>query len=441
MLCGETLRTIKQAFITIKIRNLPGSTAENNVYDKKISIYSIIYFVTTSSYLLETTRSKFVELHQSFSEVFSPDFPGYNGALGPLNATVNMGPVQPPQRKGRLPQYSRNKLEELQQEFDRLEFLGVFKRPDEAGVVVEYLNPSFLVKKPSGGHRLVTSFSEIGTYSKPQPSLMPDIDTTLRNLARWKYLIATDLTSAFYQIPLDKASMKYCGVATPFRGIRVYTRSAMGMPGSETALEELMSTVLGDLIQQGTVVKIADDLYCGGDTPDELLQNWENILTALERCDLHLSPSKTIIAPKSTTVLGWKWQQGTLTATTHKLTALSSCDPPKTVKGLRSFIGAIKVLARVIPRCSNILSPLEEAVAGCQSNEQISWDETLTTHFNKAKQSLSSSQSIHLPRPDDQLWIVTDGAVKAHGLGATLYITRGESKPLLARFFSAKCLG
>ena len=42
--------------------------------------------------------------------------------------------------------------------------------------------------------------------------------------------------------------MKYCGVATPFRGIRVHTRSAMGMPGSETALEELMCRVLGDFL-------------------------------------------------------------------------------------------------------------------------------------------------------------------------------------------------
>ena len=45
--------------------------------------------------------------------------------------------------------------------------------------------------------------------------------------------------------------MKYCGVATPFRGIRAYTRCAMGMPGSETALEELMCRVLGDCLQDG----------------------------------------------------------------------------------------------------------------------------------------------------------------------------------------------
>ena len=267
---------------------------------------------------------------------------------------------------------------------------------------------------------------------------MPDVDSTLRKIGHWKYLIKTDLTSAFFQIPLDKSSLKYCGVATPFRGIRVYTRSAMGMPGSETALEELMCAVLGDLIVQGYVVKIADDLYCGGETPNELLIHWKKVLLALANSSLRLSASKTVIAPKSTSVLGWKWQQGTLTATTHRLTALSTCEPPKTVKGLRSFIGAFKVLSRAIPKCSSLLSSLEEFVAGRSSGDTITWDDTLLSNFDKAKQALTDPKTIHLPRPDDQLWIVTDGAVKAHGLGATLYITRDNNKPLLSGFFSAK---
>ena len=106
----------------------------------------------------------------------------------------------------------------MQQKFDELEAQGIFKRPEDIGITVEYLNPSFLVTKPTGGHRLVTAFADVGRYSKPQPSLLPDVDTTLRTIAQWKYIIVTDLTSAFYQIPLSKSSMKYCGVATPFRG-------------------------------------------------------------------------------------------------------------------------------------------------------------------------------------------------------------------------------
>ncbi|CAB4001634.1 Retrovirus-related Pol poly from transposon opus [Paramuricea clavata] len=141
---------------------------------------------------------------------------------------------------------------------------------------------------------------------------MPEVDSTLRLIGQWKYIITTDLTSAFYQIPLSKESMKYCGVSTPYRGTCVYVRSAMGMPGSETALEELMCRVLGELLQAGAVAKLP-------------------------------------------------------------------------------------------------------------STEAVLWTDELRTAFTAAKKALSSSHSITLPKLDDQLWIVTDGALRKPGIGATLY--------------------
>ena len=387
--------------------------------------------------LTESYRSKFHTLVQTYDNVFDSNIQGYNGSMGPFEAKINMGPVQPPQRKGRVPQYARDKLVELQQKFDDLEKQGVFARPESLGITAEYLNPSFLVKKSSGGFRLVTAFADVGRYSKPQPSLMPDVDSTLRNIAQWKYLISSDLTSAFYQIPLSRSSMKYCGVATPFRGTRVYTRCAMGMPGSETALEELMCRVLGDCIQEGIVAKLADDLYCGGNTPDELLCNWKRVLETLQKCNLKLSPSKTIICPRSTTILGWVWTQGKLSASPHRVAVLSKCPPPDTVRGLRSFIGAYKVLSRVLPHCSAHISQLETMVAGGQSQDKLVWSDDLYQRFYNAQKALSTHKSITLPRADDQLWIVTDGSVVKRGIGATLYVSR-ENKLLLAGFFSAK---
>ena len=91
-------------------------------------------------------------------------------------------------------------------------------------MTAEYLDPSFLIKKASGRSRLVTAFAEVGQYAKPQPSLMPDVESTLCGIAIWQYIITTDMTSAFNQIPLDKDFMKYCGVTMPCKGIRVYTR-------------------------------------------------------------------------------------------------------------------------------------------------------------------------------------------------------------------------
>ncbi|CAC5394087.1 unnamed protein product [Mytilus coruscus] len=349
-------------------------------------------------------KGKFKALLRQYDYVFSSTFKGYNGAVGALEAKVNMGPVQPPQRKGRIPQYSKTQLVILQEKFNELEDIA---------------------------------FADVGRYSKPQPSLMPDVDSTLRQIAQWKHIVISDLTKSFYQIPLSRDSMKYCGVSTPFCGVRVYVRSAMGMPGSETALEELTCRVLGHLVQEGIVAKIADDLNCGGNSPEELLTNWERVLQALQKCSLNLSATKTIIAPKQATILGWIWELGSIRACPHCIATLSSCQPPKTVCALRSFVGAYKVLSRVIKNSSGLLSLLKNAVAGCESKDTILRTDELNSAFTSAQNALSTNRLIALPRPTDQLWIVTDGALKKCGLGATLYMSRND-KLLLAGFFSAK---
>ncbi len=88
--------------------------------------------------------------------------------------------------------------------------------------------------------------------------------------------------------------------------MRVYTRAAMGMPEPTEHLDELMCRVLGDMMQSGTVVKLANDLYTGGNMMSELLHTWECILQRFEANNLRLSPEKTEICPMNCTILGWR---------------------------------------------------------------------------------------------------------------------------------------
>ena len=377
-------------------------------------------------------------LCESYKHVFSPKLKGYNGRDGAVHAFVNMGPVLPPQRKGRLPMYNKDKLDQLQDKYDELEALGVIGKPEDINVKVEYLNPSMLIKKQRGGFRLVTDFGEVAKYAKPQPSLLPNMDSTLRALAQWKYIICTDLCKAYHQIPLDKDSMKYCGISTPYKGTRVYLKAAMGMPGSETALEEVVCRVFGSLIQNNQAAKIADNLFCGGNTLEELCTNWEQLLKAASRNDLSLSPSQTVINPKSTTILGWLWSEGNLSAQPHTLCTLQTCKTPETVKQLKSFIGAYKILARVIPECAKVIAPLDTIAAGRPSSEKVTWNEQSMKCFTTAQQHLEKATTITMARKSDKLWIVLDAATRSPGIGATLYIGDNNKNFKVGGFFSAK---
>ena len=112
------------------------------------------------------------------------------------------------------------------------------------------------MKKPDGGHRLVTNFNAITSYTRPPPSRESSTDAILMFLAKWRYVIKSD-TSQFFQMPLSRESMKYAGVLTPYKEIRAYSPAAMGMPGSSEHLDELVFRILGNLIHEGVTNKIA----------------------------------------------------------------------------------------------------------------------------------------------------------------------------------------
>ena len=384
-------------------------------------------------------ENKFKDLHKKYSSVFDNNLPGYNGKFGAISAYVNVGDSLPPQRKGRIPQYSRGLLSELQNQFDTLETMGVFAKPESVGTYAEYANPSFLVKKPDGSYRLVTSFGEVAAHNKPTPTVTPTMDTTLRNFGGWKYIIKSDLKKAYFQIPLHPDSRKFCAVVTPFKGVRVYCRAAMGMPGSEAALDELMSRILGDLVQSGHVQRVADDIYIGADNLDTLFRIWEIVLNRLKGAGLRLSAPKTVIIPITTTVLGWIWTNRKLSASEHHTAALSKCDMPKTVKSLRSYIGAYKVISRVLPHCSQYLAPLDDLTAGKQSADLVSWSPETLTAFKKSQEHLLNCVPITIPSQEDKLWLITDACTSNLGIGATLLTTNIDgSNQQLASLFSAK---
>ena len=425
----------------------PISTIQNSVEARgaqasskpkpQIGPFSTEVSIDPDNQLSISQRRQFAAANENYDQVFNPIIGKYNDASGRLRAVINVGKVEPPANKGRLPSYNRQTMDDMQIACDDLENLGVLAKPEEVGVVVENVSPSFLVDKPGGGKRFVTSFIGIAAYTKKPPSRVTSCQSVLRFLARWKFIIKTDMTKQFFQMLLQKRSMKYAGIITPYKGVRVYTRAAMGMPGSTEYLDELTFRVLGELIHQGNVSKIADDLYVGANDTDDLLDVWVKVLDKFRVNNLRLSASKTVICPKRCTILGWLWNSGTISPSPHKVNPLTTAEQPTTVKGLRSWLGAAKHLKACVPRYSSIFAPLESATASKQSRDQITWTEQLSLDFRQAQTALRDLKPVAIPKPDDKIAITTDGASHNNGVGAVMYIMRGDKK-ILGGYFSCK---
>ena len=339
--------------------------------DQKTSGLEMVQ-IDPNNILSTEQKDAFAVVNKKFSETFSTKIGCYNGKSGAVVGDVLLGNNKPIPKKAKVPSYNSEKNVILQEKFDELVEQGTLKRAEEVGVKVVHTSPSFLVKNPGdGSYRLVTSFTELNKYIHTLPTKMSTSKDVFSAISNWKYMIKTDLKSAYYQMKIAEGAQKWLGTVSPFKGVYVYDRGSMGLRNMSEFLEELMSRIFGDYIMEGFMAKDADDLFVGGSTIPELLRNWEKCLQRLSDNNLTLSAKKTIICPTVVKILGWIWKNGKLEVDSHKINPLTVCKPPDTVKQMRSFLGGFRVVTCCIPNYSAYLSQLETSVAGKESKDKI----------------------------------------------------------------------
>ena len=110
---------------------------------------------------------KFRTVCEEFSDIINPRPGKYNGYYGRVDNPINISSVLPPTVRAHLPNYSHEMLQILAAKMDKLKDWGVLKKPEEIGVVPEFVVPSMLLPKPGKGEwRLVTDFSPLNTHIK-----------------------------------------------------------------------------------------------------------------------------------------------------------------------------------------------------------------------------------------------------------------------------------
>ena len=109
----------------------------------------------------------------------------------------------------------------------------------------------------------------------------------------------------------------------------------------------------------------------------------------------------------------WIWCQGSIQASPHRIAALASCEPPKTVRGLRAFVGSYKMLGRVLSGCAQFLASLESLTAGHQSQDTIVGSDNLLACFCSCQggsdfQQINRSPQTWRSTLDRDWWVCQD---------------------------------
>ena len=430
--------------------HMPGSTSigeTTNENHKKISSN------INQSLLNDNQMAMLDEIHTTYKNVFDGHLTGYNGRFGKHIVSLQWADnTRPKTNKLYSPMWSSSKDVVLQKKIDQLTEMGVLADPYEHNIQVKCVHPCFLQKKARAGDknvedcsmdeiRFLTAPSAVNDKCRQVQTKVPDQNEIFKFLANNKFVIFADLYESFFQNHLNKQDWGYMAINSPFKGLRVYTRSTQGLINQDEELSQLLSKVIGQNIMDGHCMKIADDLIVGGNTIDHAIENWKSVLKKLSEANLKLSPTKVRIFPEETTIYGWNIVGGKIKPDPHRQLALSNVKHSdiNTITDLRSWIGTYKTFLIAMPGLAQIVDPFEKLTAGVKdAKTKILWTPQLITKFDEATEKISKADLyLTLPNKDEQLILMPDATIRQPAIGFTLNVIRND-KVLPVIYYSFK---
>ena len=283
---------------------------------------------------------------------------------------------------------------------------------------------AFLVPKPNGKWRLVLDFKNLNKATKnyykwPLPNIKEMLDRI--GDSRPKYFAVFDLTSGYYQAPIDEESRKFTAFATR-KGVYRWRRLPMGLTGAGSYFQHALSTqVLQGVLHHGVELYL-DDCMVHASSLEEFLERLEDVFTRFSNNGITLNPSKCKLGLSQVEYVGHTIDEHGLHFTRSKLDKVLNFPRPETKKLMKSFIGLANYFRDHIANHSSRVQKLQDTVAGYhkrQANHKIGWDADVIAAFEDIRAAIDECPKLWFLDDFSPIYLQTDAS--DYGIGAYLY--------------------
>ncbi len=155
----------------------------------------------------------------------------------------------------------------------------------------EYASLSVMVWKKDGGLCICTDFRWLNARTIKDAHPLPHQADCLAALGGNCLFSTTDLTSGFYNIPMNEDDKKYTAFTTPL-GLHEYNRMPQGLCNSPASFMRMMLGIFGDIIFSNLLCYL-DDLLVFATSESEALSRLRTVFQRLSENNLKLSPKKS----------------------------------------------------------------------------------------------------------------------------------------------------
>ena len=212
---------------------------------------------------------------------------------------------------------------------------GLIEEADDGA----WASPALLVKKASGGYRLVIDYRALNAATIPQSLRIPRLDEVLDCVGETKpkFFSVLDCTQGFHQIPLHPDSRDKTAFITPSGKYR-YKTMPQGIKNAPMIFQALIDSLLRN-IQYKIVMAYIDDICVFSPTFEKHLQDLREVFERFRQAKLKFHPKKCKFAVTKVAYLGHVLQPEGVLPSESKIEAIKSYPVPSKIKQVRGFLG------------------------------------------------------------------------------------------------------
>jgi hypothetical protein len=292
--------------------------------------------------------------------------------------------------------------------------------------------PVLFVKKPGGGLRFCVDYRALNAITRKDRYPLPLIQETLNNLTKAKWFTKLDVSAAFHKIRIHEGDEWKTAFRTRF-GLYEWMVTPFGMANAPSTFQRYINWVLRKYIDDFCSAYIDDVLiYTNGSRKDHQ-HHVNQVLDALGKAGLPLDIKKCEFEVKSTKYLGFIIEAGKgISMDPEKVKAIQEWEAPKTVKGVRSFLGFANFYRQFIKSFSSLAAPLTRLTG----NVTFRWTSEEQDSFDKLKEIFTSNPVLAQFDQDRETVLETDASGYATAGCLSQYDNQGRLCPVA--YFSKK---